>query len=434
MSITRPLGFLASASKAGLKPSGKPDVALIVRELIDDAGDRQGTAMAFTRNQLIGAPVVIGRELRRRTLAGDLSPPGVVLINAGNSNAATGDQGIADARRTCEVAAKLLARPTDAVIPSSTGVIGRLLPVQKIVDALPTLVNGLARGDGPDLATAQAIMTTDNVHKSAFRSLTIDGFAVQLGAIAKGAGMIAPRLDSASRAATPSATMLAFITTDAAISSEALQRALDLASDSSFNRITVDNHASCSDTVIAMSSGLATRASGTGGDDSGVLMRPLTPGSPGFVAFSAALAELCADLSHQIVRDGEGATRTFTVTVKGAPSDEDADRIAREVVNSPLVKCAVHGRDPNWGRVVTAAGNAGVPFDATRASLDIGPVAVFANGRPIPEALDNPALKIAVSADDVRFTLSLNSGGGSGWMTGCDLTTEYVRINADYTT
>ncbi|MBX9735950.1 MAG: bifunctional ornithine acetyltransferase/N-acetylglutamate synthase, partial [Phycisphaerales bacterium] len=286
MSITRPLGFLASASKAGIKPSGKPDVALIVRELIDDAGDRQGTAMAFTRNQLIGAPVLIGRELRRRTLAGDLSPPGVVLINAGNSNAATGEQGIADARRTCEAIAKLLARPTDSVIPSSTGVIGRLLPVQKIVDALPTLVDGLARGDAADLSTAQAIMTTDNVHKSAFRSLTIDGFEVHLGAIAKGAGMIAPRLDSASRAATPSATMLAFITTDAAINSNALQQALDNASDNSFNRITVDNHASCSDTVIAMSSGLAARAAG--GDSAP--MPPLMPGSPGFLAFSAALA------------------------------------------------------------------------------------------------------------------------------------------------
>ncbi len=431
MSITRPLGFLASAATAGIKPSGKPDVALIVRELIDDSSEspRQGTAMAFTRNQLIGAPVMIGKNQRERTLRGDSTPPSVVLINAGNSNAATGEQGVRDAYRTCEVAAKLLARPADHVVPSSTGVIGRLLPVQKIVDALPTLVSSLARGDAADAAAARAIMTTDNVPKTAHRELTINGFTVQLGAIAKGAGMIAPRLDSASRPATPSATMLAFITTDCAIDSATLQAALDAASDHSFNRITVDNHASCSDTVIAMSSGLAPDSTGTRAP-----MPPIKRGTPAFDLFSATLAALCADLSHQIVRDGEGATRTFTVVVDGAPSDSDADRIAREVVNSPLVKCAVHGKDPNWGRVVTAAGNAGVPFDASRASLTIGDVEVFAQGRPVPEALDTPALKAAVAAEDVRFTLTLNSGPGRGWMTGCDLTTEYVRINADYTT
>ena len=431
MSITRPLGFLAAATTAGIKPSGKPDVALIVRELTDDSGDtaRQGTAMAFTRNQLIGAPLVIARDLRSRTLRGELAPPSVVLINAGNSNAATGQQGVADAYRTCEVAAKLLARPANHVIPSSTGVIGRMLPVQKIVDALPSLVSTLARGDEADAAAARAIMTTDNVPKVAHRELTIDAFNVRLGAIAKGAGMIAPRLDSASRAEAPSATMLVFITTDAAIDSPTLQAALDNASDHSFNRITVDNHASCSDTVIAMSSGLAPDLTDTRG-----AMPSIRPNTPAFDAFSAALSGLCADLSHQIVRDGEGATRTFTVIVNGAPTNDDADRIAREVVNSPLVKCAVHGKDPNWGRVVTAAGNAGVPFDASRASLTIGDVEVFASGRPIPEALDVPALKVAVAADDVRFTLSLNNGPGRGWMTGCDLTTEYVRINADYTT
>jgi glutamate N-acetyltransferase / amino-acid N-acetyltransferase len=428
MSITRPLGFRAAGTTAGIKPSGKPDLCLILRDSPDSPGT--GSASVFTRNQILGSPVIVGRRIRDQILRGESPPQRAILVNAGNSNAATGDRGIHDAEASmAAVAAAVRCSPT-AVLPSSTGVIGRLLPVEKILAKIPSLAAALARGEAADDAAAAAIMTTDLVPKLAFNESEIDGHLVRVGAIAKGSGMIAPRLDSA--APTPAkGTMLAFITTDAAIASPELQAALNEASGLTFDRISVDNHPSCSDTVAVLSSGLAEAAPGRGAL---AAMSPIQRGTPAFAEFTRLLRTVCECLAEQIVTDGEGATRTFRVEVSGTATRDDAERIAREIVNSPLVKCAIHGRDPNWGRIVTAAGNAGITLDAARMSLTIGPVEVYKAGMPITAALTDPRLKEAMAAKRVECRLTVGPGPASAWMIGCDLSAQYVSINADYTT
>lgn len=425
MSITQPRGFSAAATRAGIKPSGKPDLSLIVRTAPDGPG--AGFAANFTTNVIVGAPIEIARSQRSAALDSARTRawsrvPRAFLINAGNSNSATGEQGLRDARECMAAAAVALNCEPERVVPSSTGVIGRLLPAKKIIDNLPGLARALASGADADSGAAAAIMTTDLVPKTALREIRLPGSseAIRIGAIAKGSGMIAPRLDSALGPPTPSATMLAFLTTDAKLDSRTLQGALDGACHVSFNRISVDNHPSCSDTAAILSSGLC-------GPD-------IAPGTPAFAAFAAALRDVCEDLALQIVTDGEGATRTFKVTVSGAGSAMDAERMAREVVNSPLVKCAIHGRDPNWGRIVTAAGNAGVAFNPQHASLSIGPVEVYRAGVPIPAALEDPRLRDAMAAPRVDCSLVVGTGPASAWMIGCDLSDQYVRINADYTT
>ncbi|HYD01009.1 MAG TPA: bifunctional glutamate N-acetyltransferase/amino-acid acetyltransferase ArgJ [Phycisphaerales bacterium] len=416
MSVTFPAGFRAAAATAGLKPSGKSDLLLLVR----DPSPSSAFAAVFTTNQIVGAPVAIGRDQRFRHLRGQLRAPRALLVNAGNSNAATGEKGIADAKRCMEAVAALVKCAADEVVVSSTGVIGRPLPVEKITGALGGLTAGLARGEEADAAAAAAIMTTDLVPKAARREVVAPGGVVRIGAVAKGSGMIAPRLDSPAHAPTPSATMLAFITTDASIGSRDLQVLLEEACAGSFNRISVDNHPSCSDSVVCLASG-----------KSGVRVEK---GTKEWSAFAEAFTDVCRELSEKVVTDGEGATRVFKVTVRGAASSGDAEKMAREVVNSPLVKCAVHGRDPNWGRIVTAAGNAGVRFDPAQAGLTIGPVEVYRGGMPVVEALGDPRLKEAMAAARVECVLTVGAGKGESWMLGCDLSKEYVAINAEYTT
>ncbi len=428
MSITRPLGFKASATTAGLKPSGKPDLALIVCDQGPTAGagprgrpidSRLTSAAAFTQNAVVGAPIIIGRRWREAHASGAAGLR-AVLINAGCSNAATGEPGVEDARATMRCVAEHLGCRPDEVLPSSTGIIGHRLKVDRINAAIPGLIASLARGDAADDAAAAAIMTTDLVPKSAHRELELDRHVVHLGAIGKGSGMIAPQLDSAGRPA-PHATMLAFITTDASVQQPCLQSALEEAGRESFDRVSVDAHPSCSDTVVLMASGAAP-------------VRTIHTGDPEFHAFKAALTAVCQDLAMQIVRDGEGATRIFRVEVRGAASNADAVRLARAVVDSPLVKCAIHGRDPNWGRIVTAAGNAGVPFDTADASLAIGGVEVYRAGVPTGIMKSDPKIIAAMGADCVQCVLQVGHGPGRGWMVGCDLSDQYVRINADYTT
>ncbi|MGD9688854.1 MAG: bifunctional glutamate N-acetyltransferase/amino-acid acetyltransferase ArgJ [Phycisphaerales bacterium] len=426
MSITRPIGFRAASTTAGIKPSGKPDLALIVRDEV--AGALAASAAVFTQNAMLGAPVTIGMAQRQMVLAGRQPAHRAILINAGNSNAATGEKGLADAHACMIAVAERLGCGPSEVLPSSTGVIGRLLPVEKIVRAVPALVGALDRGDAADAGAAGAIMTTDLVPKTAAREVEIAGRRVRLGAIAKGSGMIAPRLESAAGPMTPSATMLAFVTSDIAIRAGALQDLLGRIARETFNRISVDNHPSCSDTLVCLTSGAA------GSEEGAAAMTPVALRSAEIEAFAGALHGLCEDLSNQIVVDGEGATRTFRIEVRGAPGDEAAEAMAREVVNSPLVKCAIHGRDPNWGRIVTAAGNAGVRFDPAQASLRIGPVEVYRAGVPVMEALKDERLARAMSEQRVELVLSVGAGPGTAWMIGCDLSADYVRINADYTT
>lgn len=416
MSVTFPVGFKAAAATAGLKPSGKPDVVLIVR----DPSPASAFAAVFTTNQIVGAPVAIGRDQRFRHLRGQLRTPRAILVNAGNSNAATGEKGIADAKACMAAVATQLKCLPDEIVVSSTGVIGRPLPVDKIVSQVAGLTAEASRSDEADAAAAAAIMTTDLVPKASRREVSIGGSTVRIGAIAKGSGMIAPRLDSPAHAPTPSATMLAFITTDASIASRDLQLLLEEACGGSFNRISVDNHPSCSDTVICLASG-----------KSGVR---IDKGTKDYTAFAEAFTDLCRELSEKVVTDGEGATRVFKVTVKGAASQADAEKMAREVVTSPLVKCAIHGRDPNWGRIVTAAGNAGVRFDPSQSGLTIGPVEVYRAGVPVIEALTDPRLKEAMAGKRVECVFTVGKGTGESWMLGCDLSKEYVSINAEYTT
>jgi glutamate N-acetyltransferase/amino-acid N-acetyltransferase len=456
MSITRPMGFRAAATTAGIKPSGKSDLALIVCDVPGadsasgrlaagagvDGHARLSSAAVFTRNQVVGAPVELGRKWRASYLnnwergSSLTSEAGVgalraILINAGCSNAATGTAGIEDAKRTMRSVAEHYGCSMESVLPSSTGIIGHRLPVEKINAAVPGLVKTLARSKEADEATARAIMTTDLVPKSAHRELEMNGHTVHLGAICKGSGMIAPSMDSWGDigGVGPHGTMLAFITTDACIDAPCLQVALEHACRESFDRVSVDAHPSCSDTVLCMASGHAATA-------------PIHRNDPAFFGFQRALSALCEELAMRIVRDGEGATRVFRVEVKGTRNNDEAARIARAVVDSPLVKCAIHGKDPNWGRIVTAAGNAGVRFDPAESSLVLGSAAggagtvveVYRHGLPTGVQKDDTKLVAAMNADPVFATLTVGHGPGHAFMLGCDLSAKYVSINADYTT
>ena len=401
-SITAPRGFRAAAGTCGLKPSGQPDLAIIVADAPCPA------AAVFTRNRVPGAPVTVGRRHLRR---GSLQ---AIVCNAGISNVCTGAAGIADARATCKTLAEALSPPLEArmVLPSSTGIIGHRLPMDRLLPGVQTLARRLGRGPEIDTAAARAIMTTDLVPKQTLRRIEIGGCTVTLGAIAKGSGMIAPNM----------ATMLSFITTDAAIDTGPLKAALRFAVDQSFNRISVDHDTSTSDTVAILASGAA------GGP-------PIAAHGAAYDAFRDALTDLCCELAHMIVRDGEGVTRLFHVHVRSARTASEADRIGRTIVGSNLVKTAVHGADPNWGRLAAAIGRSGAPVQPETLGIDIAGIAVCRAGEAVD--LDRPtldALEAAMKADEVHFTIHLNRGEAAADWLGCDLSKRYVEINADYTT
>lgn len=398
MSVTHPLGFRAAGVTAGFKPSGMPDLGLLV-------GDTGTTAAAlFTTNAVVAAPVEVGRD---RVARGRVR---AVLVNSGQANAATGARGVDDALATTAEAAALIGAEPDEVVPSSTGVIGEPLHVEQMREAMPALVDELSR-DGGD-AFARSIMTTDTVSKQA--AADADGHRV--GGSAKGVGMIAPNL----------ATMLAFITTDAAVAPGDLH---DLACEHlapRFNALTVDGCSSTNDTVLLLASGAA------GGE-------PLVPGSAGWDALAGAVDAVGESLVMQLIADGEGATHVMIVDVEGAANDDDARRAATAVADSPLVKTAVFGGDPNPGRFLQAAGAAGVPIDPSRLDVSIGGV-VVATGGLIPPSYFEPAsplaeqAKAAMKEAEVSVRVRLGDGPGTSRAYGCDLSYEYVRINGEYTT
>jgi glutamate N-acetyltransferase / amino-acid N-acetyltransferase len=415
-SITFPKGFRAAGTTCGIKPSGKPDMALIL------ADHPCAAAAVFTKNRLPGAPVIAGKRHLRNACAQ------AIVINAGIANDATGQQGIDNAITTCKLVSQQLTNqgtpgtpgapiPFRNIIPSSTGVIGPQLPMDKIAQGVTQLVKKLDRGPKADADAARAIMTTDLTPKSANASVKLGNHTIRLGGIAKGSGMIAPNL----------ATMLVFITTDAAIAPPMLKHALRHATAASFNRISVDQHTSPSDTVAILASGLAGNRT---------LARP----GRALNDFTEKLTDLCNNLAYQIVKDGEGATRVFHVAVTGARTQRQADRVAKAVVDSPLVKTAVHGCDPNWGRIVTAAGYSGAPINPNKLSLTIGKtrpqqVQVFHQGVPIDlKPTQERQLQTAMQQKDVYFTLDLGQGTAAVNWLGCDLSREYIRINAEYTT
>ncbi len=405
--VTWPRGFRAAGGTCGIKESGAPDLALIVADQPCHA------AGVFTRNRVPGAPVIVARRHLRRGVAQ------AIVCNSGCSNVMTGERGVHDAQTMCRAVAERLGGPSPnprRVVPASTGVIGRPLPIEKIEAGVAALWPTLAAGERADTDAARAILTTDLASKLATRSVPIGEATVRLGGITKGSGMIAPNM----------ATMLAFLTTDAAIEPAMLRDAMGHAADRTFNRISIDQDTSTSDMAIVLASGLA-------GHDA------ITQPGPDFEVFRDTLTELCADLAYQIVRDGEGVTRLFRVRVRGAASELDADRVGRTVVGSPLVKTAVHGGDPNWGRLVMAVGRSGAKVDPARLSISIGEVDVLVRGelaQPEPGKADarQRRLEKQMTMEQVRFVIDLGLGDGEAEWLGCDLSRDYIRINADYTT
>ena len=410
-SITLPGGFRAAGVACGIKESGRPDLMLLVS---DGPCTAAGT---FTRNAIVGAAVVVGR---RNLLGRGGEGFRAAVCNSGNANVMRiGPDGLADAEEMCRVAAEAVGCEPSAVLPASTGIIGRKLPMQKVLAGVADAAGKLDAGQAADRAAADAILTTDLTRKTAVRVVELpgSGVAVTLGGIAKGSGMIAPAMSP------PTATMLAFLTTDAAVSAGVLQAALTRATATSFNRISVDSDTSTSDTAYLLASGAAGNP------------EIADPDSADAAAFAAALGEVCAELAEAIARDGEGMTKLIRVRIDGAADEEDADKVGRAICDSPLVKCAVHGGDPNWGRFVMAVGKSGAAVDGTRLRVTLGGHPVFTDGVPID--MDDAAeerLTAALSGVEVLIGVDLRAGEASADWLGCDLSREYIAINADYRT
>jgi glutamate N-acetyltransferase / amino-acid N-acetyltransferase len=379
-----PRGFRAAGISAGIKKSGKHDLALVTLEQAGPA------AALFTRNQLLGAHVSVCRE----HLAQSGGRVRALLVNSGNANCATGSAGIDDARELADAVASRLECPASEVLVMSTGVIGARLPMPKLLDAIPRLFDALAEDGAQDFN--RAIMTTDTTEKRAARAL---GEARLIG-VAKGSGMIHPDM----------ATMLAYLFTDASIGDDAHALLVE-ANRKSFQRMTVDGDTSPNDTVLLWSS---ERAGPT-------------------ALLGAALDSISSELARLIAKDGEGASRLITIRVSGAPTEDAAARVGRVIATSPLVKTAVAGRDPNWGRILSAAGRAGVPFPAERALVKVGNSVVFADGRPHP-ANEGAAARYLADEAEVTLSIDLAAGKATADVWTCDFTAEYVSINADYRT
>jgi glutamate N-acetyltransferase/amino-acid N-acetyltransferase len=362
-------------------------------------------AAVFTRNAVVGAPVIVGRE----NVKGGRGR--AIVCNSGCANVATGNPGIEDALNMCLIAGQSLGCNPSHVIPMSTGVIGRRLPIRKLLKGIEGLSGQLHRGPKADADAATAIMTTDLKPKAAVQKARLPGATVGLGGIAKGSGMIAPNM----------ATMLSIITTDCDISATLLRRALKQAvnADASFNRITVDTDTSTSDTVVVLANGQAGN-------------RPIRKVGEAYEAFTEALTELCQDLAYQIIADGEGVNHVTRVRVVGAATQRGAVKVARTVADSPLVKTAVHGHDPNWGRIAAAAGRSGAKVSPGKLAIRIGGISVYKAGQPV--RFDERTVSDRMARAEVLIDIDLGLGDGECEVLGCDLSREYITINADYTT
>jgi len=399
-----PHGFRFGAAKAGLKASGRTDFALIVTDQPASA------AAAFTANRVTAAPLIVDKQ----NLKASGGRVRVVAINAGNANCAAGQAGLEAARATCASAAQVFGCPSEQVFPSSTGVIGVPLPFEKLVAAMPALAARLGSEGDHFAEVAQAILTTDTVEKTAFArfdSHAADGSSaeVRIAALGKGSGMIHPQL-------VPHATMLVYVLTDAAIEPADLDRFLARAIEVSFNRISVDGDTSTNDTVLLLASG-ASGVSIPAGDH----------------AFQAALTQVCTSLARQIVADGEGVTHVVELHISGAASDADALRVAKAIAHSPLVKTAWAGCDPNWGRLAAAIGYSGADIDPDRFDISFGLLPICRNGGRARE-FDEAAAHDYISQEEFSISIELHQGEGTCVFWTTDLTTEYIHINADYST
>ena len=410
--VTTPAGYRAGGVACGIKASGQPDLALLV-------SDRPAAAAAVcTRSQSKAEPLLVDQE--------QLRDPHIqaVIVNSGNANCATGAQGLADARTMLGLAAERAGCAVDLAFVSSTGIIGHFLPMDRVREGAAEVT--LSAEGGGDFA--RAILTTDGFMKEALATFEAGGATYTLGGCAKGAGMIHPNLDGANMdgphmgapAGERHATMLAYLTTDADIEPGLLQERLQYAVDRSFNMISVDGDTSTSDTVLILANGAAGGTPLTAADRDGV------------AAFDAALRSVCESLAIDIARGGEGATKLLAITVQGAADRDAAVAVARTVSTSVLLKAALSKGDPNWGRVVMAAGNAGVPFDRAMLRVWLGDRLLYADGGSTGIAPADAAQ--AVAGDTVRIRIDLGQGDAEATAWGCDLTEEYVRFNADYVT
>jgi len=395
--ITSPRGFLAAGVHCGVKKSGDNDLGL----LVCPAGAK--AAAVFTTNKIVSAAVTVCKQ--------HVKNPSIsaIIVNSGNANACTGRLGIDNAVKMCAETARKLKVENHQVLVASTGIIGEHLPMRKIYAGIEKAAAKLSDSAKAGLDFAKAIMTTDTRPKQAVRLLDISGCEVTIAGAVKGAGMIAPNM----------ATTLCFITTDAAISKPLLGSALKAAIGESLNRLTVDGHQSTNDTAIILASGLAGN-------------QPIVNQCPRYKKFAKGLAELCDDLARQMALDAEGATRMFKVVVKGAATKADAAKACRAIADYPLVKCAVHGSDPNWGRIICAAGSVGVKLNPDKLSCKLGQITVFKNGRPVK--FDRVRAGKVIKQKEHTITLDLGAGSASDFCYGCDLSAGYVRINADYHT
>lgn len=403
--ITTPSGFLAGTAACGIKKSGKLDISLVVSETNCTA------AGVFTKNQVVAAPVIVDKE----TLKVNSALLRAVLTNSGNANASTGEHGLANAKAMQRAAAKALGCAAEQILVMSTGVIGVQLPMDKVEAGIAEAGANLAAENGA--AAAEAIQTTDTFTKQCAVRVALAEGEVTIGGMAKGAGMIHPNM----------ATMLALITTDASVDADVLRGMLSAAADESFNRISVDGDTSTNDTVLMLANG----ASGVHIDRS-----TWTEGSD-LALFSAALTAVCQTLAQQIVRDGEGATKFVEIRVSGTRNKVDAHQIANTIATSPLVKTAFAGSDANWGRIMAAAGRAGVRFDQHQTALRVGNdgeqwLTLLRGGMPTDYAEADAAAIFAQT--DIVVWLQLEEGLAEATVWTCDLTHDYVTINADYRT
>jgi len=409
--ITAVKGFRAAALPVGIKTNGKPDLAVLASDVPAVA------AAVYTQNKVVGAPVIVGRKHIRKHLVR------ACVTNSGCANVCTGQRGIDDAFEMCKLTAEGLvaegeAFPIAQVLPFSTGVIGHFLPMDRIRAGVPRVIAALSDAQEAGEAYAQGILTTDLVAKTAFATLTLGGKKVTIAGCCKGSGMIAPNM----------ATMLAYVATDVKIHSQVLEGIVDAVARQTFNCVTVDQHTSTSDSFVVLANGLA------GNRD--LALRDA-------MKFGTALYEVCDSLAQQIARDGEGATKLVRVLVSGAKTADDALLAAKAIANSPLVKTAIHGGDPNWGRFVSGAGYSGAAMDVDHARCAVGSplikarskslITVFKAGRPADVKLSAVAAIMGQKDVDIFVDLGFKSDHSARVYT-CDLSREYIRINADYHT
>lgn len=389
-------GFKVSGIACGIKKDGNKDLALIVSDT------PAVTAGVFTQNRVQAAPVIISRRQLKKSKTSR-----AVIVNSGNANACTGPQGMKDCRAVLNRLAKELNISPSEILSASTGIIGVPLPVEKILTGIPKLVKGLAPNKWNQ--SAKAIMTTDLVAKTSGVEYREGNRKIIVAGIAKGSGMIDPNM----------ATMLSFIQTNAAIGESALKTALRQAVGQTFNRITVDGECSTNDCVICMANGQAGNAT-------------IRQSSTAYKRFTQALTQVCKNLAIKIVEDGEGASKFVTVRVRGARSVKQAEKVAFSVANSNLVKTALFGADPNWGRILCAVGYAGVPFDPGRVDISLNSMPLVKRGAPEPK-ISQKGLERSMKKKSIVIDIHLGSGNQSVEVYTCDLSYDYVKINAEYT-